>query len=506
MKIFRSAQIRQIDNLTIKNEPVESIDLMERAAASVYEWYKTRFSRSHRVLVFTGPGNNGGDGLALARMLYRDRYEAEVLYVHFTDSNSNDWKINRERLLNETNVHFKVIDNTAQLPLILEDDIVIDAIFGSGLSRPVDGLAADIIRYINESEHSAVISIDVPSGLFCEDNNNNNPDNIIKADYTLSFQFPKLAFMFSDNHRYIGAWTILPIGLNQRAILDTDTPYELIDRTSVARIIKKRNKFDHKGNFGHGLLIGGSYGKMGAVILGSKAALRSGAGLVTCHIPSCGNFPLQAAVPEVMVIHDKSDKFISDINYPDIFDSFGIGPGMGTTEESHDALKRFLVSCKKPLVIDADALNILSANKQWLSLMPEKCILTPHPGEFARLAGKTDSGYERLEKQIEFSKKNNCIIVLKGAHTSVTTPSGDVWFNSTGNPGMATAGSGDVLTGMILSLLAQDYNPADAAVAGVFLHGLAGDIAAVKTGCEALIASDIIDSISGAFNRIRDEV
>lgn len=506
MKIFLSEQIRQIDELTVKNEPVESVDLMERAASAVAEWYKERFSRSQRILIFTGPGNNGGDGLAVARMLKKERYETEVFYVHFTESTSNDWKINRERLLNETGVPFNIIDNAGQLPMIFREDIIIDAIFGSGLSRPVEGPVAEIVRCINESEHFTVISIDIPSGLFAEDNSNNNPDNIIKADHTLSFQFPKLSFMFAENHIYAGSWTILPIGLDQRAIMTTLTPYELLEGTSVAPLIKKRNKFDHKGILGHGLLIGGSYGKMGAVVLAARAALRTGTGLVSCHVPYCGNLPLQAAIPEAMVIHDKSERYISDISYPDIFDAFGIGPGMGTMNESHDALFRFLASCKKPLVIDADALNILSANPEWLSMLPEKCILTPHPGEFERLAGKTGSGYERLEKQVEFSHKYNCIVVLKGAHTSVTTPSGEVWFNSTGNPGMATAGSGDVLTGMILSLLARHYEPADAAVAGVFLHGLAGDIAAEVLGFEAVMASDIIDAISGAFRRIRGEI
>lgn len=504
MKIFRSEQIRQIDDFTIRNEPVASVDLMERAASRLYEWYVERFPRSRRILVFTGPGNNGGDGLALARMLAKNRYKPEVFHLHFTESVSADYKINRERLKNETSVPFTVIESGKQFPGTGSDYIIIDAIFGTGLSRPVNGLPAEIITQINTSG-CTVIAIDIPSGLNSEGDNLNNPDNIIKADFTLSFQFPKLAFMFRENEVYTGSWTVLPIGLDQTAIFNTKTPFEYLEKSKIASLLKKREKFDHKGDYGHALLIGGSFGMMGAIVLGARAALRTGTGLLSCHVPSCGNIVLQTSVPEAIVISDNSDRHITDNVLAEKFDAIGIGPGMGTLPESYNSVQNLLQACKKQLVIDADALNILSANKDWLSILPENCILTPHPGEFERLAGKSASGKVRLEKQIEFSQKYKCIVVLKGAHTSVTSPTGEVWFNSTGNPGMATAGSGDVLTGMILSLLAQKYDPADAAVTGVYLHGLAGDIAAERLCYESLIASDIIESIPHAFRRIREE-
>jgi len=503
MKIFTSEQIRKIDEYTIKNEPLASVDLMERAASRLFEWYVSRFGRSERILVFAGPGNNGGDGLALARMLAKDRYEPEVYYLRLSETTSDDWKINKARLEKETTVPFIIIENADQFPSTGTADIIIDAIFGSGLSRPVEGLAAEVISQINNSG-STVISIDIPSGLFGEDNSSNNPDHIIKADYTLSFQFPKLSFMFHENESFTGEWKIMPIGLDARAISGTYTPWAFLEKKQIATLLKRRNKFDHKGNFGHGLLIGGSYGKMGAIVLGSRAALRTGAGLITCHIPACGNLVMQGAVPEAMVIHDNSERFITDTVVTDPFNAVGIGPGMGTQKESQKALHGLLLSCKKPLVIDADALNILSINKDWISLLPEGTVLTPHPKEFERLAGKTDNSYARLKKQIEFSSKHNCIVVLKGAYTSVTSPGSEVSFNSTGNPGMATAGSGDVLTGMILSLLAQGYDPADAAVTGVFLHGLAGDVAAEKSSYESVIASDIINNIASAFNITRE--
>jgi len=502
MKIFRCDQVRQIDEYTIIHEPIMSIDLMERAAGKLYEWYVERFERSREVLIFAGPGNNGGDGLALARKLARNRYEPEVFYVQFTDKTTSDWEINRKRIEKETNVTFRIINSIDQFPVINPGDVIIDAIFGSGLSRPAEGLASEVIKKINESD-STIISIDIPSGLFGEDNSKNIPENIVNADFTLSFQFPKLSFLFAENELHTGKWFVLPIGLDSTSINNTETPFSLTERGFIKMLLKERHKFDHKGVFGHGLLAGGSYGKMGAIILGAKAALRMGAGLITCHIPSEGNDIVQSAFPEAMIRQDPGEKYITQIADTDMYDAVGIGPGMGTEQVSQKALREFLINCDKPLVIDADALNILALNPEWLYDLKPSTILTPHPGEFERLAGKSSCGYERLQKQLEMSRLYNCIIVLKGAYTSVSVPEGKVWFNNTGNPGMATAASGDVLTGMILSLLAQGYDPADAALTGVYVHGLSGDIAAQKTGGESLIASDIIDEIGNAYKMIK---
>ena len=500
MKIYRCDQIKHIDEYTIASEPVPSIDLMERAASKLFEWYTGKFERSRRIMIFAGPGNNGGDGLALARMLEQNRYETGVFFVHFSENTTADWQINRKRLERETGVPFTVIKESDEFPLVNHDDVIVDAIFGSGITRPPQGLASDIIGLINDSP-ATIVSIDIPSGLFGEVNEHIRTHNVITADYTLSFQFPKLAFMFPEIAKYAGEWSVLPVGLDFSTM---DTPYALLERKIIARLLKNRSKFDHKGNFGHGLLIGGSYGKMGAVVLGAKAALRTGAGLITCHIPSSGNVIMQTAVPEAMIINDHSGNIVSQIGDISGFDAIGVGPGMGTDVLTCATLSEFLKNYTKPLVVDADALNILSLNKEWINLIPAGTILTPHPKEFERLAGKTADSFARLQKQIEFSANHNCIVVLKGAHTSVSEPDGRVWFNSTGNPGMATAGSGDVLTGMILSLLAQGYDPADAAITGVWLHGLAGDIAAGRSGYEAMIASDIISEIGPAFKRLRE--
>lgn len=503
MKFFRTDQVKEIDEYTIKHEPIESIDLMERAAVELYNWISERFEKSRRIIVFAGPGNNGGDGLALARMLLRNRYNVVVHYAEFTENVTPDWATNRLRLEEISKEPLNYLKSSDQFPEILPGDIIIDAIFGSGLARPVEGLVAEVIKLINKSD-STVISIDIPSGLAGENNDSNSYEGIIKADYTLSFQFPKLSFMFAENGPYVGEVVILPIGLKYDESGLIKSPYTFLENSDIFPLLKKRSKFDHKGNFGHGLIVAGSFGKMGATVLGAKAALRTGIGLITCHVPSCGINIVQGSIPEAMVQADKSEKLISEIVKADSYTAIGIGPGLGQEQESQKALYELLNYNRKPIVIDADALNILSLNKEWLALLSASTILTPHLKEFERLAGESASGYSRLIKQIEFSKKYKCLIVLKGANTSVTTPEGKVFFNSTGNPGMAKGGSGDVLTGIILSLLAQGYSPEDAAVTGVYLHGMAADIAVEESCYESIIASDIINNLSNAFNRIRE--
>lgn len=503
MKLFRSDQIKQIDEHTINEEPVASIDLMERAAGQILIWYIQRFDRSKRIFIFAGPGNNGGDGLALARMLKSNRYEPVVCYIEFTEKTTEDWKTNLLRLNKESNVEIVYVKGTDQIPVISNSDVIIDAIFGTGLTRPAGGLAGDVIRFINLSR-AAIISVDIPSGLFGEDNSSNNYETIISADFTLSFQFPKLSFMFAENAPYLGEWIILPIGLNQNAVRNTLSPFVFLEKNDVAGILRKRNKFDHKGIFGHGLLVSGSYGKMGAAVIGAEAALRTGIGLITCHVPYCGVAVLQPSIPEAMVISDQNEKHISQVGTTDSYSAVGAGPGIGTEPETQRAIHDLLKECKKPMVIDADGLNILSLNPTWLAFLPEGTILTPHPKEFERLAGKSADSYQRLTKQIEFAKDHRCIVILKGANTSVATPDGRVFFNSTGNPGMAKAGSGDALTGIILSLLSQGYKPEEAAILGVYIHGLAGDIAVEESSYESIIATDIINNISKAFNKLRE--
>lgn len=501
MKIFRSAQIREIDSYTIQYEPIKSIDLMIRAASTISQWIKENFNQPKTVHVFAGPGNNGGDALVVARQLSQYNYNAIVYLVKISEKLSPDCETNLKILQELKSIRIIEINSKDDFPNIQPDEIIIDGIFGTGLSRKTEGLAKDLIQHINNFK-AITISIDIPSGLFGEDNSANDSDSIICADYTLTFQFPKLSFLLPENDRFLGKWIVLPIGLHPEAIKNTPTSFFYVQQDFIKENYKTRKKFDHKGTFGHIALIAGSYGKMGAAVLAAKASLRTGAGLVTVHIPKLGYEIIQTALPEAMVSIDESELIFSGLPNPENFSSIGIGPGIGTKPNTVKGFTFLLDNYQRPLVIDADALNILSEHRDLLKKIPENSILTPHPKEFERLAGKWTNDFERLQKQIEFAKSNGVFIVLKGAHTSIACPDGDCYFNSTGNPGMATAGSGDVLTGIIFSLLGQGYEPKLAAIIGVYLHGLAGDIAAEKTGQEAVIASDIIENLGNAYLKI----
>lgn len=501
MKILTAEQIRKADAYTIEHEPISSVDLMERAARCCTKWISENLNSFHTVKIFTGPGNNGGDGLAVARMLWEEGLDVHVFMLAPSDKLSPDSLVNYERLTNSyTTVCISQIEDN-RLPDISKNDIIIDALFGSGLSRPLNGLAATVVNHINQFG-ATVLSIDIPSGLFSETNTPNRVGPIICADYTLTFQMPKLSFLFAENEAYTGQWNTLDIGLLVEGINGQSSPYLVIEKKDIATILHRRTKFSHKGTFGHALLMAGSYGKMGAAILSAKACLRSGVGLLTTHVVSKGYAIMQTVVPEAMVSIDPNANIISVLPDNDKYSAIGIGPGIGTDPETAKALQALLQKTKVPLVLDADALNLLACQRGWMDNLPPYSILTPHPGEFDRLAGKSVNGYERHLRQIEFAKKYQVIVVLKGAYTSIATPDDVCWFNSSGNPGMATAGSGDVLTGIILSLLAQGYLPVQAALIGVYLHGLAGDVAANHYGEEALIASDIINHLGEAFKAV----
>ena len=502
MKILNAEQIRKADAYTIETEPIKSIDLMERAAIECCNWIKERLGNGLSFKIFVGPGNNGGDGLAIARILDEDDNYVEVFMLTLPERLSPDAMENYERLTRRHGVEIYSLEEQNSLPEIFEAEIVIDALFGSGLTRPLVGLPARVVKHINQSE-ATVIAVDLPSGLYCERNTYEDPDAIIKADFTLTFQLPKLSFFFAENEVYTGDWYYLDIGLLSEFINRQDSNHYFIDNDSIVYNLVQRKKFAHKGSFGHALLMAGSYGKMGAAVLAAKACLRSGVGLCTAHIATKGYEIIQTTIPEVMVNIDPGSDYLSLL--PDLskYSAIGIGPGIGTNDYTGFLLHQLLKSAVVPMILDADALNLLSMHPEWLNDLPKNTIMTPHPGEFDRLMGVTGNGYERHLKQMKFSIDHKVIVVLKGAYTSVTLPDGACWFNATGNPGMATAGSGDTLTGIILSLLAQGYQPSKAALTGVYLHGLAGDLARENVGEEALIASDIINYIGKAFIAIR---
>ena len=503
MKILPIDKVREADAYTIKNEPIDSIELMERAARECFKWIYRYLRRGQKVKIFTGLGNNGGDGLAVGRLLARQNVRVQVYVVRFSDNMSEDFKINLERLERFPQVKVTDLKEGDNLPAIEDDDLVVDAIFGSGLSRPVKGFIAKVIEHVNNYK-ATVVAIDIPSGMFA-DTSTGGEGAIIKADYTLSFQFPKYAFFFRENEKFVGKWVILPIGLHPDFIQSVDTKNHLVTKADVRKSLIIRQKFSHKGTYGHSLLISGGYGKMGASVLASRACLRSGVGLLTTHVPKKGYEILQTTIPEAMASIDPSDDFFSEHPDLDPYNAIGIGPGIGTVDETAKALKVLIQNTGLPILFDADAINILGENRTWISFVPRHSIFTPHPKEFERITEKANGDFERIELQRAFSIKHSVYVVLKGANTSISCPEGSIYFNSTGNPGMAVAGSGDVLTGVILAMMAQGYSSKEAAIMGVYLHGLAGDYAAKKAGIESMIAGDIVENLGRAFKDVRRE-
>lgn len=500
MKILSAKAALALDALTIAREPITSIDLMERASLSFVNWFINAFpDEDQPIVIFCGTGNNGGDGLAIARLLHHRFYTAVVYYCNIGKAPSADAQINIDRLPPRKSIPFTAINKGDHFPDIPKDAIVIDAIFGIGLNRPVEGYWADLFLNINKYQ-GAIVAVDIPSGVFADQHTNGVS---IEATHTFGFEFPRLAFCFPENAKRLGAWKIGAVQLDPKAIADADCKHYYIDKAFAKKRLRKRKKYDHKGTFGHALLIAGSYGKVGAAILAAKAMLRSGTGLVSIHAPKCAYQILQMSVPEAMISIDSHEYYFAEI--PDLarYKSIGIGCGLDTKTLSVKALEALLDTSDKPIVLDADALNIISKNQRLLSKIPKDSILTPHPKEFSRLFGNTNNDFERHQLQVTQATTLNVYIVLKGANTCIVSPDGNSYFNSTGNPGMATAGSGDVLTGIITGLLAQGYSACDAAILGVFLHGLAGDIAVeVLRGQEALIASDLIEYLGAAFRAI----
>ncbi|HEY3429502.1 MAG TPA: NAD(P)H-hydrate dehydratase [Cyclobacteriaceae bacterium] len=497
LKILNTSQVKELDAFTIQHEPIASIDLMERACHAFVSWFTLHFDITQRVGIVCGTGNNGGDGLGIARLLNEWGYSVRVWIVSGSVSESRDFKVNLERFKQKTEVlEFLGERNPG---IFSDEDILIDAIFGSGLSRPAEGIYAKAIQCMNEAE-AVRIAVDIPSGLAADQVSSGE---IIRAHHTIAFQLPKLSFLLPASGEFVGNWHVVNIGLSEDFIRKSEPKYFLNEKSDVRNMLRTRSKYSHKGNFGHALLVTGSYGKMGAAVLSARAAMRSGVGLLTVQIPACGYEIIQTAVPEAMASVDPSENIFSKLPEVSNYDTVGIGPGIGQDSQTKKALTHLLESFGKPLVLDADAINILGANRELIHLIPKGSILTPHPKEFERLVGGWANDFERLEKQLDFSKKTQSVVLVKGAHTSISTPDGKVYFNNTGNPGMATGGSGDVLTGLVTGFLAQGYSSVDSAVLGAWIHGLAGDYAVAQKGWEALIASDIIDFLPEAFEAIR---
>lgn len=505
MKIFTAAQIHELDNYTITHEPIKSIDLMERAAKTITRAIMDEWTDRTPMVIFAGPGNNGGDALAVARLLAEENYKVSVYLFNIHNKLSEDCAANKQRLIDSKRAgHFTEVTLNFDPPELTEDMVVIDGLFGSGLNKPLIGGFASLVKYINQCP-AKVVSIDIPSGLMCEDNTYNIHSNIIRADLTLTLQQKKLSMMMADCQKYIGRLRVLDIRLSKEYIDKTEANCRILEEQDVRRLLMPRDDFAHKGAMGNALIIAGSYGMAGAAVLATRACLRSGVGKVTVHTPRRNYLVMQTAVPEAVMQMDHEETYFSESVDSTDFDALGIGPGLGLVENTAIALIGQIRRTSCPIVADADALNILANHQAWMQQLPSGIIMTPHPKEFDRMAGSTSNNdYERLIRAQQMAEHIKGYIILKGHHSALCMPDGHIVFNATGNSGMATAGSGDVLTGILTALLARGYDKGTACQLGMYLHGLAGDLAAKEVGKESLVASDIIQFLPKAFLKLED--
>ena len=505
MKIFTAAQIHELDNYTITHEPIKSIDLMERAAKTITRAIMDEWTDRTPMVIFAGPGNNGGDALAVARLLAEENYKVSVYLFNIHNKLSDDCAANKQRLIDSKRVgHFTEVTLNFDPPELTEDMVVIDGLFGSGLNKPLIGGFASLVKYINQCP-AKVVSIDIPSGLMCEDNTYNIHSNIIRADLTLTLQQKKLSMMMADCQKYIGRLRVLDIRLSKEYIDKTEANCRILEEQDVRRLLMPRDDFAHKGAMGNALIIAGSYGMAGAAVLATRACLRSGVGKVTVHTPRRNYLVMQTAGPEGVMQMDHEETYFSESVDSTDFDALGIGPGLGLVENTAIALIGQIRRTSCPIVADADALNILANHQAWMQQLPSGIIMTPHPKEFDRMAGSTSNNdYERLIRAQQMAEHIKGYIILKGHHSALCMPDGHIVFNATGNSGMATAGSGDVLTGILTALLARGYDKGTACQLGMYLHGLAGDLAAKEVGKESLVASDIIQFLPKAFLKLED--
>lgn len=504
MKIFTHSQIKELDQLTIESEHIKSIELMERAAETIAHFIYGRWSEKDPVVIFAGPGNNGGDGLAVARMLANQKYDVTAYLFNISGKLSPDCMENSKKLKSNSKVNYIEVTDEFEPPKLDSTTLVVDALFGSGLSKPLAGGFASLVKYINSSG-APVLSVDVPSGLMTEDNSYNVRANIVRANATVTIQQPKLSFFFPENQCFIGKLDVRDIGISEEVIDKIPAMFETVEEEFVMDMIKPRDPFAHKGMMGHGLLVAGSYGMCGAAILSARAFMRSGAGKVTVHVPKLNVPIMQTAIPEAVLSCDDDEAiFTQPIDMQD-YDAMAIGPGLGCHETTAIAIISQLRRSQCKVLADADTLNILGSHHAWMQQLPKGLIMTPHPKEMDRMTGHSSDSYERLVKALDLAARIEGYIIVKGHYSMLCCPDGKVYINTKGNAGMATAGSGDVLTGIILSLLSQGYSQKEACIIGMYVHGLAGDMAACELGETGLIATDIVDHLPDAFKKIQPE-
>lgn len=496
MKILTSTQIKECTSKFIQSEMITSLELMGKSALACFEWLKNRYSSEYNYYIFCGKGNNGGDGLALATLLNNENFNVEAFIIQSSSDFSEDTQTNFDKY--PKSVYFIEGDD---FEVTEEKAIIIDALFGIGLNKKLEGEAEKIVSKLNEI-NAIKISIDIPSGLFADSLPEEN-QIVFRADETLTFEFYKRSFLHPEAAQYAGKINVLDIGLDKNLIEKEETDNYLIECDLFKKNYKKRSPFSNKGNFGKAVILGGSYGKMGSITLSTLSALRVGTGLVFTGAPEYGSLVHQTLAPEAMFF-SCGDKYIEDIQIPFENYTIGIGPGLGTEVLTKIAFEKMLENENNPMVLDADALNIISESKDLLNIVPKYSIITPHPKEFERLFGKTNSTLEQYELARKKAKEYEIVIVIKGHNTAILLPDGFCYYNATGNAGMAKGGSGDVLTGIITGLLAQGYDSKLAAILGVYIHGKAGDYAYEKFSQEAMTAQSIIQCLSNVFLEINN--
>lgn len=504
MKLFTNDNIRAIERYSIEHDGVTEYDLVDRVAEGVVSEINSRWRPNKHTVIFAGPGNNGADALAVARRLAETGFKPSVYLFNIGGNKlSATCRRYRDELLSSwSSIAFSEVVSRFTIPEINSSTLVIDGLFGSGLRDQLTGGFMALVRYINES-NASVVSIDVPSGLFADWNGNSLSRNIVHADLTLCVQFPRISFFLSDNAEIVGEWKILDIGLSREAIASTPTNFHLVEEVEVKRLLRRRTEFCSKADFGSCRIIAGRYGMAGASVLACRGAIRSGVGKVTLHAPQCAFEVIQSSVPEALFEADRDKIMLTDAHTSHRYDAEGIGPGLGTDDMTVNAVESYLKNiAQRPVVIDADAINCMAIRPSMLNHVPQLSVLTPHAGEFDRLFGEQSTAESRLIKAIDVSAYHNILILLKGRYTALVRPDGKVYFNSSGSPALATAGSGDVLTGVITSLMAQKYKPEVSALLGAYIHGVAGELAAEDHGQYGVTASDVALCIGKAIKRI----
>ncbi|MGN8072061.1 NAD(P)H-hydrate dehydratase [Mucilaginibacter sp. SG564] len=491
LPLLIAEQIRQADAYTIAHEPISSVDLMERASKAFVGWFINHFpDKKQTISFYCGTGNNGGDGLAIARILHQHQYKKlTVRIIRYSDKTTADFDINLERL-KQIDIPVSEINKGDELP-DENSSIIIDALLGSGLNKPLTGDYERLVKHLNALKKT-VVAVDVPTGLFC-DGEIQLDSTAIEADLVITFQQPRINFLLPESAPYIHCWEAVNIGINEKYVQSINSSYRFVEEKDVKIWLKPRRHFSNKGTYGHTLIIAGKAKTMGAALLSASAAAHAGAGLTTACVPESGLTALNSYQPEIMAIV-RNESELPGIEW-DKFSSIAIGPGLGKDDDAFVLLSALIKNHKKPIVVDADALNLLAEHPDLLKKLPAGSILTPHMKEFDRLFGEHKNWWQRLQTGMEQAKKLNIHIILKNDYTITLSPEGRAYFNSSGNAAMASGGMGDVLTGIIAALLAQKYTPLQACLIGIYIHGKAGDELALPNRLSVVLPGKLITQL-----------